>query len=82
MKPLDAPEFLRVYMLLQQSTSNLYFMPTGTAGTVSMGTGMYPTRDQAEQARTVALLADKTNPPNVYHVFELEIPNPAYQKTS
>lgn len=78
MKPLDAPEFLTIYMLLQQSTASMYFMPSGpTAGTVSMGTGMYTTRDEAEKARTIALLSDKAN--NLYHVFELEIPNPAYK---
>jgi hypothetical protein len=79
MRPLDAPEYLTIYMLLQQSASSMYFMATGTPSTPSMGSGMYATRDQAEQARTVALLSEKNTPPNLYHVFELEVPNPAYK---
>jgi len=77
MKPLDAPEFLKVYMLLQQSSTSLYFNPTGISGTASMGSGMYMSRDEAEKARTVAVLSDKSN--NMFHVFELEIPNPAFK---
>jgi len=77
MKPLDAPEYLTIYMLLQQSTTGMYFMATGTPSTPSMGSGIYATRDQAEQARTLALLSDKSD--NIFHVFELEVPNPAYR---
>jgi len=77
MKPLDAPEYLTIYMLLQQSTTSMYFMATGTPSTPSMGSGIYATRDQAEQARTLALLSDKSD--NIFHVFELEVPNPAYR---
>ena len=79
MKPLDPPEFLNIYMLLMQSSGSMYFSPTGTAGTVSMGSGMYASRDEAEKARTVAILSDKNN--SIFHVFELEVPNPAYRKT-
>ena len=77
MKPLAAPEFLIIYMLMQQSTGSMYFTPAGVASTPSMGSGIYATRNQAEQARTVAILSDKSN--NIYHVFELEVPNPAYK---
>jgi len=78
MKPLGAPEYLTIYMLLQQSTTSMYFMATGTPSTPSMGSGIYATRDQAEQARTLALLSDKSD--NIFHVFELEVPNPAYKR--
>lgn len=77
MKPLDPPQFLHIYMLLQQSTSSMYFSSTGVASTPSMGSGIYSTRDEAEKARTVALLSDKNN--SLFHVFELEVPNPAYK---
>jgi hypothetical protein len=66
-------------MLMQQSTSSMYFNTTGTPSTVSMGSGIYATRDEAEKARTLAILSDKSN--NLFHVFELEIPNPAYKTT-
>ena len=77
MKPLDPPEYLTVYMLLQQSTSSMYFCATGTPSTPSMGSGIYATRDEAEKARTIALLSDKNG--SIYHVFELEVPNAAYK---
>jgi hypothetical protein len=64
-------------MLLQQSTTSMYFSSTGVASTPSMGSGIYATRDEAEKARTVALLSDKNG--SLFHVFELEVPNPAYK---
>lgn len=80
MKPLDAPETLKIYMLLSQSGSSFYFSPHSVAGiTNTMGSGIYHSRDDAEKARTLAILADKNTPNNVYHVFELEVPNPAYR---
>jgi hypothetical protein len=42
-----------------------------------MGSGIYATRDEAEKARTIALLSDKNG--SIYHVFELEVPNAAYK---
>ena len=80
-QPLPAPEFQKWYILVSQSSTSLYFSLTGSAHTPSYGTGFYPTREAAEQARTVSILADKNTPPYSYHVFELEVPNPAYQKT-
>ena len=43
------------------------------------GSGFYATRDEAEKARTMAILSDKTD--NLYHIFELEFPNPAYKNS-
>ena len=80
MKPLEAPATLNIYMLLQQSSTSFYFNPAAVAGmTTTMGSGIFGTRDEAEKARTLAILSDKTN--NTFHVFELEVPNPAYRKT-
>jgi len=81
MKPLDAPEFLTFYVLVSQSGTSLYFSTTGTSVTPnspSFGTGFYATRDEAEKARTYAILNDKTD--TRFHIFELEFPNPAYKK--
>ena len=79
MKPLDAPPTLNIYMLLQQSSTSFYFNPAAVAGiTTTMGSGIYHNRDEAEKARTLAILSDKSN--NIFHVFELEVPNPAYGK--
>lgn len=82
MKPLEAPATLTIYMLLSQSSSSFYFSTHSVAGmTTTIGSGMFHTRDEAEKARTLAILGDKNSPSNMYHVFELEVPNPAYQKT-
>ena len=48
-----------------------------TSGAPSYGTGFYATRDEAEKARTFAILNDKAD--NRYHIFELEFPNPAHK---
>ncbi len=82
MKPLQAPEFMTFYILVQQNATSLFFSTTGapvTSGTANFGTGFYSTRDEAEKARTYAILNDKTD--TRFHIFELEFPNPAYQKT-
>ena len=82
MKPLDAPEYLTFYVLIQQSSTSLNFITTGTvvtSGAPSFGSGFYGTRDDAEKARTYAILNDKNN--NSFHIFELEFPNPAHKKT-
>jgi hypothetical protein len=80
MKPLEAPATLTIYMLLSQSSTSFYFNAASVAGmTGTMGSGIFGTRDEAEKARTLAILSDKSN--NTFHVFELEVPNPAYKKT-
>jgi len=45
----------------------------------SIGTGFFLTREEAEHNRTLAILADTTvgRKPQ-WHVFELDVPNPAY----
>lgn len=79
MKPLEAPPTLNIYMLIQQSSTTFYFNPAAVSGMPStMGSGFFGTRDEAEKARTLAILSDQSN--NMFHVFELEVPNPAYQK--
>ena len=80
MKPLDPPEYVTFYLLVSQSGTSLYFSTAGISHTpVTHGSGFYATRDEAEKARTVAILGDKTD--SLYHIFELEFPNPAYKKT-
>lgn len=82
MKSLDPPEYLTFWVLFSQSSTSLHFSTTGTMvtpGASSFGTGFYATRDDAEKARTFAILNDKMD--NRYHIFELDFPNPAYQKT-
>ena len=78
MKSIDAPEFLTFYLLIQQSSTSLYFSPAGTTiSQPSFGAGFYTSRDDAEKARTLAILGDKSDAS--FHIFELDFPNPAYK---
>lgn len=80
MKPIEPPEFVKFYVLIQQSSTSLYFSTTGVPNSnISHGSGFYASLDEAEKARTVAILGDKSD--NKFHIFELEFPNPAYKKT-
>ena len=68
-------------MLLQQNGMN--FAPTGStvSGSNYMGYGFYLTRQEAEHSRTLEYLkATTTESFNKLHIFELDIPNPAYKK--
>jgi hypothetical protein len=56
-----------------------YVYVAGT-GATQFGPGFYASRDEAEHSRTLELLKDTATPRSNYHVFELEIPNPAYQE--
>ena len=56
------------------------YVYVSSPNTINYGAGFYGTRHEAEQARTFELLKDTTNPKPNYHVFELELPNPAFQE--
>lgn len=77
MEPIKPPKTLRVFQLIKQT--GLSFTYTGS-GTTGMGVGFYSTQQEAEHNRTLEVLKDTTNPKPRYHVFEIEIPNPAYQE--
>jgi len=47
---------------------------------MNFGPGFYAARQEAEQVRTFEMLKDTTESKSLYHVYELEIPNPAYQE--
>ena len=68
-------------MLLCQNGMN--FAPTGStvSGSNYIGYGFYLTRQEAEHSRTLEYLkATPTDSFNKLHIFELDIPNPAYKK--
>lgn len=77
MEPIKPPKTIRVFQLIKQSGLNFTYSGTGTSG---MGIGFYSTQHEAEHNRTIEVLKDITTPKPKYHVFELEIPNPAYQE--
>lgn len=78
MRPLTVEPFLKVYMLLKQDGTYLY--PCGFDQNAGLGTGFFPTQSTAELFRTKELLALKPDAITQFHIYEIEIPNPAYQK--
>ena len=80
MLPLAPEPTLKVYMLLKQS--GLSLIPTGYSSTNLPGSiGFYATRNEAEIARTHELLSLSKDAQARYHIYELDIPNVAYQPT-
>lgn len=77
MEPLKPPQTFKVYTVIKQTGLSLGYVYSSSSS-ISFGSGFYGTRDEAEKARTYELLKDTTDPKPRYHVFEMEIPNPAY----
>lgn len=80
MEPLKPPPTFKVYTVIKQTGLSLGYVYGPSSNTISLGAGFYSTRDEAEKCRTYELLKDTTDPKPRYHVFELEVPNPAYQE--
>ena len=79
MEPILPPKTFKVYTLIRQSGLSLSYTGCSTVG-MSLGLGFFLTPIEAEHHRTMELLKDTATPKSQYHVFELEIPNPAYQE--
>lgn len=81
MEPIKAPKTLKVYSLVKQTGISLSYVgySPGMTG-ITLGTGFFLTQQEAEHHRTMQLLGDTATPRSLYHVYELEIPNPAYQE--
>jgi hypothetical protein len=80
MEPLEPPPTFKVYTVIKQTGLTMNYVYSGVSSTINFGAGFYGTRHEAEQARTYELLKDSTDPKPRYHVFELEVPNPACQE--
>ena len=78
MESLKPPKTFKVYSLIRQTGMLLNYVYVPGTGHIQYGPGFYATRDEAEHSRTLELLKETSN--SKYHVFELEIPNPAYQE--
>ena len=72
--PLLPPKKFSVYLLLKQD--KLTFYPTGV--NTEMSTGFFRNREDAEHQRMVEVL--KGTSTDMYHIYELEVPNPAYRE--
>lgn len=78
MEPIKAPKTLRVYQLIKQSGMNFTYTGSGTSG---MGIGFYASLAEAEHNRTLEVLKDTTvGVKPRFHVFEIQVPNPAYEE--
>jgi len=80
MEPLKPLPTYKIYTVIKQSGLSMSYVYVSSPNTINYGAGFYGTRHEAEQARTFELLKDTTNPKPNYHVFELELPNPAFQE--
>ncbi len=80
MEPIKPPKTMKVYQLVRQA--GLSFSSTGSPGPLSLGLGFYSTLTEAEHNRTIETLKDTTTttPKPRFHIFELEVPNPAYHE--
>ncbi len=74
--PLPAPESIKVFMLLKQSTG-LFLYPTGSSSN-GLSSGFFLTREEAEKVRLMEVLGSDGK--DKFHIFELDIPNSAYGK--
>jgi hypothetical protein len=78
MEPIAPPRTVKVYQLLKQNGT--YLMNVGVSGPITWGLGFYNTLQEAEHNRTIELLKNTDTPKPQYHIFELDIPNPAYKE--
>lgn len=77
MEPIKAPKTFKVYSLVKQNGVQLTY--AGFSAQQNIGVGFFLTQSEAEHQRTLELLKDTSVPRSKYHVFELDIPNPAYE---
>ena len=78
MEPIAPPKSVKVYQLIKQSGT--YLMAAGVSGPVSWGLGFYASLQEDEHNRTLETLNNTDPVKPQYHIFELDIPNPAYQE--
>lgn len=78
MEPLDPLPTFKIYTVIKQTGLSLGYVYVSMPTSINFGPGFYATRNEAEQARTIELLKDTSSPKAKYHVFELEVPNPAH----
>lgn len=81
MEPIKPPKTFKVYTLIKQTGATLTYT-SGSSTNVALGMGFFISQQEAEHCRTVEVLKDTSTGPNKprFHVFELEIPNPAYEE--
>lgn len=79
MQPLKPTPTFKVYAVIKQTGLQMSYV-YGAGSSITFGPGFHGTREEAEQLRTLELLKSTDTAHSEYHVFELEVPNPAYKK--
>ncbi len=78
MEPIKAPKTIRVFQLIRQTGLSFNYVGGGSG---VLGLGFYATLQEAEHNRTLEVIRDvSTGTKPKIHVFELEVPNPAYEE--
>jgi len=80
MEAIKPPKTFKVYTLIKQTGVTMTYVYVSMPNSLNLGTGFYSTLHEAEQARTFEMLKDNSIPKPLYHVFELDVPNPVYQE--
>jgi hypothetical protein len=78
MQPIQPPQTIKIYQLVRQSGMNFSSMATATTG-INLGLGFFITLQEAEHYRTLEVLKLTSGSQDRFHIFELEVPNPAYK---
>lgn len=77
MEPIRAPKTIKVYTLIRQN--GLSFSTAANIASTNMGSGFFPTLQEAEHYRTLEVLKVDNGSQQKLHIYELEVPNPAYE---
>jgi hypothetical protein len=78
MEPIKPPKIIKIYQLVKQTGMNFNY---GGSGSMGLGLGFYTTQQEAEHNRTLEVLKDTTTGPKPrWHIWELDVPNPAYEE--
>jgi hypothetical protein len=80
MEPIQPPKTFKVYTLIKQTGLMLNYVYVPGTGGAQYGPGFYTNRQDAEHGRTLEFLKETSEIRSHFHVFELEIPNPAYRE--
>ena len=82
MEPIKPPKIIKIYQLVKQTGMSLSNTGTSSSSSAGLGIGFYSTLHEAEHNRTMELLKDTTSGSNKpkWHIWELDIPNPAYEE--
>lgn len=76
---IAAPTHFKIYILIKQN--GMYFSNIG-ADTPSLGLGFFNTIDAAEKSRTMEILKLPADSKEKFLIFDIDVPNPTYQKNS